>query len=102
MAIAFAPVVASVHITNKFIDLEPLLAGLCNELGLELLIRYDGVAGGFLENGGKESSVYAIIAKSPEVLEPFAKTGKWDQPEANSGLQSWTDEYSNFLDVLRW
>ncbi len=92
----------AVHITNKFIDLEPLLAGLCNDLGLELLIRYDGVAGGFLENGGKESSVYAIIAKRPEVLEPFAKTGNWDQPEANSDLRSWTDEYSNFLDVLRW
>ena len=91
----------ALHITNKFVDLEPLLDVLAKELGVAAAIRYDGISGKFHENGGKESSVYVVMSRKPENLKPFLD-GKWKALSRDREVKIWTDEYSNLFDVLKW
>jgi hypothetical protein len=90
------------HISNKYVDLEPVLANLAADAGSEFAcqIEYDLDVG---DEGmkGKSPSIWLLMARRASALPPAAKNGRWRAARARAGLGVWTDDFSNVMSVLR-
>ncbi len=87
------------HISNRYLDLEPVLDRLSEHLGLSALIRIDDNE----ENHeGLERSSWVAIADSVEDMADLAEDLRWFPLVYKPGLRLWTDDYSNLLEVVMW
>lgn len=85
--------VIAVHISNRYIDLEPVIGGIASEYGLEAAIVED--------KGDIESSTYkshwAILTYDKDFLTQIEeKDVDFDKRVL------WTDKYSNLFNILRF
>lgn len=86
-----------VHLSNRYFDLEPVVAGAAEAAGLHGITRSSG------EDEAAEGVVHsqwAVLAGDPEVLRELGSTRGWRPLEAGA-RRTWTDDYSNLLSVLR-
>jgi hypothetical protein len=82
------------HISNRYLNLEPLLSGLSRRTGLSAYIRRDG--GGVVP--GKYSSLWVVMARDDSALGKIANDVDWERLQ---GDVVWTDDFSNILSVLK-
>ena len=80
--------VLAFHISNRNLDLRPVVAGLCKEYGLAAIYIPDSF------------SLWMLASKNPEMLKvpDSAKRGKPVFLTKEPPL--WTDDYSNLYDLL--
>lgn len=90
------------HISNRHMDLEPVLAGILAELGLAAALRHDA-ADARAERELHKSSTWVAASRSPESVEAIrrAESG-WRDLRGKPGMRAWTDDYSNIVGVLKW
>ncbi len=91
----------AVHISNRHLDLLPVLRGLAEEHALALLPISNKATG---ERGWVFSSDWVLMARDPARLDaPTLREAASRQGEAvrSTGSVHWTDEYSSLLPVLR-
>jgi hypothetical protein len=79
--------VIAVHISNRYLDLRPVVAGAAEADGLTALVRRDGHAAG----AGTSGSWWMVA--------PLAADDRW-HPGDEAGTVDWTDQRSNILEVL--
>lgn len=82
------------HISNRYLNLEPLLSGLSHRTGLSAFIRRDEERNVV----GKYPSVWVVMARNDSVLGPIAKDDRWRRVQ---GDMVWTDDFSNILSLLK-
>ncbi len=87
------------HISNRYLDLEPVLDRLSEELGLAAMIRIDDNEE---QIEGLERSSWVVIARSREDLAELVEDLRWYPLVYRPELRVWTDDYSNLLDVMMW
>lgn len=87
--------VIAVHISNRYLDLRPVLAGAADALGMTGLVRRDSRGDG----EGGHGAWWAILADDPATLEPLAGDDRW-HPIDEAGEHEWTDDRSDLLAVL--
>ena len=85
-----------VHISNRFIDLEPVLAALAKEGKLAAALRADRVT-----EPGVTSSNWVALSRDPAQLAALTKDGKW-RPLAKPAKEVWRDDYASILPHLLW
>lgn len=93
------------HISNRYLDLDPVLARLAAVQGWQALRRSDDELSEAQKDGGKTASAWVVLGKEPEILARLNEMPQWQQwkggpPSAQEKL--WTDDYSALLDVFRW
>jgi hypothetical protein len=89
--------IIAVHVSNRYLDLPPILADLAADAGLVALERYDNDE----ESGlGKNSSDWVLLARQEADLKAVVDTSKWKRPTGR-GVRVWTDDYTNVFDALR-
>ena len=95
--------VLAVHITNKHIDLKPLLVGVAEMQKWNLHIKDDQLQGDHKANDGKLSSTWVVFTFGDPDSETIRslKNRSWSKLDGTT-LAPWTDERSNLLDVLKW
>jgi spermidine synthase len=89
------------HISNRYLVLEPVIAELARATGAACLIGSKGVS---REEGlrGLDGSDWAVLSRDGAQLEGLRSEG-WRVPRAaEPPVRLWTDDYSNVLAVLRW
>ncbi|MBS0483227.1 MAG: hypothetical protein JSR96_14000 [Proteobacteria bacterium] len=89
-----------IHISNRFIDLEPVLAADARKRGLAAAKRDDVPD---LEKG-YSASVWVALARDPAILAALQARSpdqKW-QPLAASSARVWTDDHASILPQVRW
>lgn len=91
--------IVAIHISNRYLELEPVLGRLASELKLSALVRSDDERSEAEVDQGKFSSTWVIMSRGQKSLEIFANDSRWEQLEAGRDL--WTDSYSNILRVLK-
>lgn len=91
----------AVHISNRFLDLEPLCAALAADAGLQARIRFDLCETDADCPHGKKSSIYVVMSRNQEFLKRISASGEWRELNSRPDLQIWTDDYSSIFDVLR-
>ncbi len=103
------------HISNRFLDLEPVLANAAKALGLRALIKRDVVTDGtqsanyfpnwpnislFGSDRERSPSIYLAMTTSEAKIDRLIQKG-WSQAQGKAELGVWTDSYSNIFSVLR-
>ena len=94
---AFAARRDPAHISNRHLDLAPVVANVAQSLGLAAFVREDNSAGDLLTTL-KANARLVVLAR--EAADAGSVAGNWTplQPDRSSAL--WTDDYSNILGVM--
>ncbi len=92
------------NVTNRCLDLEPVLARHAVELGLAGRIREEFPSDIAEEDKklGKTPSRWIVLARTEADLSGLAKDARWRSLQARLAVAAWTDSYSNLLSVFRW
>jgi hypothetical protein len=88
------------HVSNRYLDLAPVLARQADELGLTIVGKADGTTPEQVEDGKWESTWVLISADRASVAELLADRG-WVALNGGEG-PLWTDDYSNLLQVMHF
>lgn len=87
------------HVSNNFMDLEPVLAKEAQKAGLQAM----GKASSSGKLPGTEIGLYpahfVVLAKSNAPLASLKKRG-WSPAHERKGIEAWTDQFSNIISVL--
>ncbi|MDQ5843972.1 MAG: fused MFS/spermidine synthase [Acidobacteriota bacterium] len=87
--------IVAFHVSNRYLNLEPLLSGLASRIGAAALIREDTETN---LPAGKYRSKWVVIARSKSDLGEIATDPRWRSAKGNV---VWTDHFSNILDLMK-
>jgi len=86
-----------IHITNNWLDLEPVIADHAVRLGFTSLIRRDNVT----PAPERVPSDWVVLTRDETLSDALRAGVGWVPLRARQGFRPWTDDYSNILSVLR-
>jgi len=88
--------ILAIHISNRFLDLKPVLANIAQSLGLKARLVSDSPTG----SGSASITDWVLIARTDA---PFAHASLdvATPIEPDPSLSLWTDQFNNLLDVLK-
>jgi hypothetical protein len=95
------PGVIAWHLSNRYLDLEPVLARFIREARVSGLIRTDIDRTPELESNGYPT-VWAAIASNPSQLGALRNDSRWRPLRIREGVGLWTDDFSNIFSVFIW
>ena len=95
--------VLAVHISNRYLDLEPVVENVAKEFGYERLSISDG-------EGEKDwwiySSTWVLLSKNKELMTLIASRSetaeKSDKAPSKKIVPLWTDDYASLLPIMSW
>src|SRR5262249_17106229 len=90
------------HISNTYLDLEPVMAGLAGSESLVVRVCMDDQLRPDEVRLGKRPSRWAVLARRLDDLGPLATDPRWRPPEAPPGQAAWTDDFSDPLKLILW
>ena len=93
--------VLAVHISNRYLDLEPVVGNLADELSLVSRVQYDDEVDPQTQPG-KNRSHWVVLARREHNLGALAADPRWTAVERRPAIGVWTDDYSNLLGVFLW
>lgn len=86
------------HISNRSLDLKPVLADLAASRKL-MCFGFDDLRESSLE--GKDPSQWIVMSRSPEEISNLSINSQWKRLYGTDG-RVWTDDYSNIVRAIRW
>jgi uncharacterized MAPEG superfamily protein len=89
------------HISNRFLDLRPVLAGNADHLGLECMEKFDRVSTSG-DDPLRHASHYAVLSPEGSAAKQFLTQERgWGLLGPDRRTTLWTDRYSNILGLLK-
>jgi len=90
--------VLAINISNRYLDLEPIIAQAAQEMGWSGVVVYD--------EGDSESyyvsNTWILLSKSSAVFaDPTFQDANTTALHPRKGFRAWTDDYSNIIQILR-
>ena len=89
------------HISNRCLDLGPVLADLAADLHLACLGREEDEVGQADLDLGKEASYWVVVARRAIDLERIQQDSRWLRLRPRPNPRVWTDDFSNLVSALR-
>jgi hypothetical protein len=94
--------VLAFHISNRYLDLQPVLTALARDGGLTCRFC-DDLNLLFPEREvGKEPSQWAVISRALEDLGSLVRSSNWQTSRRTHQEEVWTDHFSNILGIFIW
>ncbi|MEW6304477.1 MAG: fused MFS/spermidine synthase, partial [Verrucomicrobiota bacterium] len=90
------------HISNRFLYLDRVVAGLAADAGLVCRLCDDLNVDDYQRENGKEPSQWVVIARRAEDLGAIAGIARWEELPPGEKPQVWSDDFSNVLGVFKW
>ena len=86
------------HISNKFMDLAPVLYANARALGLHMVRKID-----LDVNPDKKASIWAALCRDRRTADVFVQRLGWEDADTLNlkSVRPWTDRFSNILSVLQ-
>lgn len=88
------------HISNRYVDLEPVLANHAQQLGLVCTVAEDMDGAAAARHPGKMQSIWVFLTKE-RIRLPGAEFNL-RAGESDPDMRPWTDDFADLLQVLRW
>lgn len=97
--------VLMVHITNRFLDLEPVVAAIARAEGWSARARHFTPPAGQAKGAFDTKSNWIIMARTPERLDAViaatgGQPGDWIALRERPGMAAWSDDFASILPVL--
>jgi hypothetical protein len=89
------------NLSNRYLDLDPLMGRQAGDSGLVCRIRHDLEIGPEERRAGKQPSIWAVMAASEGDLGSLAADLRWQVPRTRPDSRAWTDDYSDLVNYLR-
>lgn len=90
------------NISNRHLDLEPVLGNLARAVGLACLSQDDGVVSEIDRAEGKMSSQWVLMARQHLHFAGLQGDARWRPAPGQPGVAAWTDNFSSLLSAFRW
>lgn len=90
-----------INISNRYINLEPVLGKLAENLNLATLRQLDKEITPAEKSAGKSASHWVIFAHSRQDFGKLNNDPRWQPIPKSPDAPLWTDEFSNIFSVLR-
>lgn len=91
------------HISNRYMDLAPVLRRLKQSLNLVAYIQNDFNMTSTDSAEGKSASRWVVLARREKDLAPFLVSQRWQRlDERSTGDDLWTDDFTNLLRLINW
>lgn len=95
--------VIAIHISNHYMEIEPVVAVAARELGLATRIRSDvAITPTTQVTTGRAPSEWVVLARAEKDLGRIAAHARWVTPRTRKGVETWTDDFSNVVEILKW
>lgn len=91
----------AVNISNRYLDLAPVLARLAEDAGMEVRVRVDAEVSPAEKLEGKQGSIWGLLAKSESDFGEIQHDRRWEIPKLIPGDRVWTDLFSSLVDHFR-
>ena len=91
-----------IHISNRRLRLEPVVASLVRDAGVHALIRTHEPGRTKQDTAYEYGADWVIIAKRRDYLAPLLTDKRWRRLSGATASSMWTDDYSNLFSVIRW
>ncbi len=91
----------AVNITNRYLNLEPVLASLAQHLGLFAIKRDDRNVSEVEIAAGKSASRWVVLAQHRQDLAFLTGDQRWQEIISTPNAPIWTDDFSNLVQVWR-
>ena len=92
----------ALHISNRRLDLKPVVANLANDARLVCFYRDDLTISASESAQGKEASQWVILARAKEDLRTLPSDQRWQPLDARPSFGLWTDDFSDIICLLKW
>ena len=89
------------HISNRFLDLAPVIARIVEQFGYAALDGFRDKIDRDTDAAGSPSH-WVLIARHRATLDGLALGEVWQPLETPSEGRVWSDDFSNLLEVIRW
>jgi hypothetical protein len=90
-----------VNITNRHLDLSPVLARLAQELGLTAISQYDRQISDADQQAGKAASRWVVLSRHRQDLGSLQTDPHWQTLQASPSAPLWSDDFSNLWQIWR-
>ncbi|HEX8129634.1 MAG TPA: fused MFS/spermidine synthase, partial [Pyrinomonadaceae bacterium] len=87
------------HISNRSLDLHPVVADLAHARSL-VCLGFDDTSRN--QPSGKEPSQWVVMSRRPEDVQTLAADERWQRLEGRPGRPVWTDDFSNIVSLFKW
>lgn len=94
--------VLACNISNRYLDLEPVLGALAKDRRLACWTEKDFDLTPMQAREGKSPSQWVIMARAGTSLDRILALGRWQPVKAPANMAPWTDDFSNLLGVFKW
>ncbi len=89
--------VLALHVSNRYLRLEPIVAAIAEKNGMVCRIWEDRESGA----PGKTESSWVVLADSEADLGKTFSASPWEPIPLVAGVSAWTDDYQDILRVIR-
>ena len=94
--------VVGVHISNRYLDLEPVLAALAEHTGLVARIKMYNAPDDLPAPRPSESSRVVVLARDDATIRSLDLDDGWVPLGPPDRIRAWTDDYTSIVPLLRW
>jgi spermidine synthase len=93
--------VIAFHISNRHINLQPVLANLAADAGLVAWRQGHRTTAAMRKQDYKMDSNWVVMARRADDAGALQSDSRWHRLTPQPGLRLWTDDYSNILGAMR-
>ena len=94
--------ILAVHISNRHIDLEPVVAAIAARTGLAGRIKRYSASEALTKSRASTSSHLVVLARDEATLGALDLDADWVPLGAPDRMRAWTDDYTSIVPLLRW
>jgi len=92
----------ALHISNRRLDLKPVVANLANDAHMVCFNRDDLAISPTETAQGKEASQWVVLARAKGDLGVLPSDQRWHPLPVRASFGLWTDDFSNIISLLKW
>ncbi len=89
----------ALHISNRYLELEPVAAELARDAGLTCLSQDEPEAAA-RRVPGKAAAHWVLMAATPGLVGSVGSDPRWRPCRSEPGAEVWTDDFSNLVEAL--
>ena len=90
----------AINISNRYINLEPVLGALARDLGLSALRQIQLEISEAEKKMGKSPSHWVLLARESQDFGDLARDLRWQPIQIQKNTPIWTDDFSDIFSVL--